>query len=779
MKPLVRLLPLLLLATTAPAADPLRVLAPDDWPRDARLGKAKTLDDYFPMDVPASKEAWETRRKALREQVLVANGLWPLPEKTPLHAVIHGKIDRDEYTVEKVFFASYPGHYITGNLYRPKKARDKVPGVLCPHGHWPNGRFYDAGEREAQAQMRQGAEKTLEGARYPLQARCAMLARMGCVVFHYDMVGRADSNQIGHAAGFTDAEAELRLQSFMGLQTWNSIRALDFLLSLPEVDARRIGVTGASGGGTQTFILCAVDDRPAVAFPAVMVSTAMQGGCICENCSYLRQDAGNIDLAGLFAPKPLAMSGAHDWTIDIERKGLPELKALYRLYGAEDRVMAKCFPEFGHNYNQVSREVMYNWFNKHLGLGEKEPVTEKPFKPVPPAELSVFNAEYPLPKDAVDADGLRKYMSEKSDEQISALLPKDAISLREYRRVIGTALCVMAGGGLPETSQVEMTPVGDKEERDGVTWRKFLLGRKGQKEGVPAVGLRGEAFDGTVVVWIHPRGKASLFRDGKLVPEARKILEAKAGILAPDVFWTGEAQGIVVQVRTDAKKLQAYNLSAAKVEAAIKKATGKAVSLGDQRFLLPRDGGADVTQAIRNAVVSDTAGVQVRVADVAVVTPRETLPVSGTYAGYTFGYNRPLLANRIHDILTAVACARAHEKTKKVDLVGFEAAGPWVLLARSLCGDTVARTAADVNGFRFDKVRRVDDEMMLPGVLKYGGLSALAALTAPNELLIHNHRSTGSGRWLKAVYTVAKADNRLQRSGDKMESEKVVAWLLR
>src|SRR5207248_1490714 len=106
----------------------------------------------------------------------------------------------------------------------------------------------------------------------------------------------------------TDAEAELHLQSFMGLQTWNSIRALDFLQSLPEVDARRIGVTGASGGGTQTFMLCAVDDRPAVAFPAVMVSTAMQGGCICENCSYLRQDAGSIDLAGLFAPKPLAMS---------------------------------------------------------------------------------------------------------------------------------------------------------------------------------------------------------------------------------------------------------------------------------------------------------------------------------------------------------------------------------------------------------------------------------------------------------------------------------------
>ena len=135
---------------------------------------------------------------------------------------------------------------------------------------------------------------------------------MGCVVFHYDMVGYADSKQIAHRAGFTDAEAELRLQSFMGLQTCNSIRALDFLVSLPDVDPKRIGVTGASGGGTQTFILCAIDDRPAAAFPAVMVSTGMQGGCICENCSYLRVGTGNIELAGLFAPKPLGMTGADD-----------------------------------------------------------------------------------------------------------------------------------------------------------------------------------------------------------------------------------------------------------------------------------------------------------------------------------------------------------------------------------------------------------------------------------------------------------------------------------
>src|SRR6185295_4910516 len=107
--------------------------------------------------------------------------------------------------------------------------------------------------------------------------------------------------------GFFSTQAELRQQSIMGLQTYNSIRLLDWLSEQPDVDASRIGMTGASGGGTQTFILCAIDPRPAVAFPAVMVSTAMQGGCTCENCSHLRVGTGNIEICALIAPRPLGM----------------------------------------------------------------------------------------------------------------------------------------------------------------------------------------------------------------------------------------------------------------------------------------------------------------------------------------------------------------------------------------------------------------------------------------------------------------------------------------
>ncbi len=679
-------------------SDPSRILPDDKKPTDGRLTQVRTLNDKdFDLVVPATRQAWESRKKAVREQVLVANGLWPMPEKTPLQPVIHGKIERDGYTVEKVFFASYPGHYVTGNLYRPTSQKGPHAGVLCPHGHWANGRLFEAGDAVVQASLDSKAEKTKAGAKYPLQARCAQLARMGCVVFHYDMVGYADSLAIPHRQGFTDVEAELRLQNFMGLQTWNSIRSLDFLLSLPDVDPKRIGVTGASGGGTQTFLLCGIDDRPSAAFPAVMVSTQMQGGCVCENCSYLRVGTGNIELAGLFAPKPLAMSGADDWTIDIESKGLPELKALYRLYNAEDRVAAHCWPEFKHNYNQHAREMMYNWFNKHLHLGQPEPVAEKPFEPVPPRQLSVWDEQHPRPQDALNASALRKQLTEASDKQIKALLPTDAAGVARFRQVIGPALRVMVNDQLPAAAEVEATEVGDKVERDGLTWRKYLLGRKDQREQVPALGIRGKDFNGTVVVWIHPEGKSSLWQDGKLTAAARKVLDSKAAILAVDVFGTGE-------------------LSLAKPPA-----------------------------------------------------------VNAGFAGFTFGYNRPLLAQRVHDILTAVAFAHSHDKTKAVHLAGMGKAGVWVLLARGLCGDAVARTVADGAGFRFESIKSTGDENMLPGAVKYGDLDALAALAVPGELGLLNVKTDG---WLKTVYEAAGARDRLQTIG-KSSVDEMMAWLVR
>ena len=142
-------------------------------------------------------------------------------------------------------------------------------------------------------------------------------------------------------------------------------------------------------------------------------------------------------IAALFAPKPLAMSGAHDWTIDIERKGLPELKQIYALYGQADDVYAKCLPQFGHNYNRVSREMMYDWFNAHLNLGHKSPIVEEDFWPIDPKDLTVFDAEHPRPADAKTAPELREEMTAIAKKQFAELFPKDKAGLAHYREVVG------------------------------------------------------------------------------------------------------------------------------------------------------------------------------------------------------------------------------------------------------------------------------------------------------------------------------------------------------
>ena len=683
----------------APGADapPTSLYEPGRKPADARLKAPKTLDDYFPFAVPATREEWEARRVRLREQLLVALGLWPMPEKTPLNAVVHGKIQRDGYTVEKAFFASMPGHYVSGNLYRPAGTTGRGPAVLSPHGHWPNGRFYEAPDKDVERQLKTGAETTREGAKFPLQARCANLARMGFVVFHYDMVGNADSTAIPHREGFRDAAADLRLQSFMGLQTWNSICALDFLTGLPDVDPAKVGVTGASGGGTQTFILCAVDDRPAAAFPAVMVSTAMQGGCVCENCSHLRVGTGNVELAALFAPKPLAMSGADDWTKELMTKGFSELKKLYTLYGKPENVAARVWPEYPHNYNQPAREFMYAWFARHL-LGRDGPVAERPFTPVPPKELSVYDAAHPRPADELGAAKLRERMTAAADRQLAALAPNDAASLAEFRRVVGTALRVMVHDQLPKEVAVRKGPVASNH--DGLGLHLAVLGRVDEGDAVPCTGVFGPKGPGdTLVVWVHPRGKASLFDGGKLAAPVRALLAGGCAVVAPDVFGVGE------------------------------------------------------------------------------LAPDKPYPVNPTFAGYTFGYNRTPLADRVHDVLTLVGFGTAVLKVKRVHLVGWGEAGPWVVLAKALAGQAVARTAADLNRFRFDKVTAPADPMTLPGAVKYGGLGAFLALCAPDPVLAYN--DADPGRLPEAAYAAAAAGGQLTHTGDAPPTDKVVEWLLK
>ena len=310
-----------------------------------------------------NKALWEKRRKMLKESILKGMNLSPLPDRTPLNAVIESKRIKDGYSVENVFFESISGYYVCGNLYRPLDTSVKHPGILCPHGHFEGdslgayGRF-----------------------RPDMQKRCATLARMGAVVFSYNMFawGGESIKQLDTLA-IIEKPVSATIWKYHGvpfaltIQTWSSMRALDFLQSLPDVDPGKIGVTGASGGGTQTFLLAALDDRVSVSVPVVMVSCHFFGGCNCESGLPIHQSknhfTNNAEIAAMFAPKPLLLiSDGDDWTKTVQTLEYPFIKRTYSFYGAENNVESVYFPEGVHDYGYAKRIPVYHFMAKHLGL---------------------------------------------------------------------------------------------------------------------------------------------------------------------------------------------------------------------------------------------------------------------------------------------------------------------------------------------------------------------------------------------------------------------------
>lgn len=423
---------------------------------DAARPPLVDLDGHFPMTVPQTPEQWHERAEALRLQVRVALGLHPMPALAEPQATIHGRRRMDGYTVEKVILESLPGHFVTGSLYRPNgdglddgDAATARPAVLYAHGHWSDGRFYQTGDAQVRQLIASGAERFENAAINHMQAACVQLARMGIVVLQYDMIGYADSQQISfqraHRYGINDsnppttelgwplysATAEGYGQSIMALQTINSLQAFEMLSRLDDVDPERIAITGASGGGTQSFIASAVEPRLAAALPAVMVSTGMQGGCVCENACGLRVASGNIELAGLTAPRPLAMTTANDWTINMPEDGFPELVRLYEMLGNPKGVELFAGAHFPHNYNHVTRTSMYGWMNRLFGLGLSEPVLESDFELLTAEDLTVWDDDHRPPPSGIDGE---RQMNQAWAQQIDAALALQADDTPQQRQ---------------------------------------------------------------------------------------------------------------------------------------------------------------------------------------------------------------------------------------------------------------------------------------------------------------------------------------------------------
>ena len=394
---------------------------------------AAPKDLNTPREFPpiASAREWKERAAELRQQVLVSCGLWPMPERTPLRAHIFGRVERDGYSVEKVYFQSFPGFYMGGNLYRPLgHGKGPFPGILNPHGHWKEGRMAD----------------TKDGS---IAARCISFARQGMIAFSYDMLGYndtffpdhgdvpTDKLYLRHRRFATNETCQLWNISQMGLQTWNSIRALDFLESLPDVNRKRLACTGESGGGTQTFMLGAVDDRLAVQAPIVMVSHTMQGGCSCENAPGLRVQFSNMEIAAAAAPRPqFLVAATGDWTRATLTVEGPAIAHIYSLLKAPEKLQYVRF-DFNHNYNQTSREAVYAAFRKWLLRMKPESVNfhEPPYQKEPDEILRVW-PDAKLPSDALTEKQFTDWLIQGYQAQIDGLMPRSKSSLSRYKKLM-------------------------------------------------------------------------------------------------------------------------------------------------------------------------------------------------------------------------------------------------------------------------------------------------------------------------------------------------------
>ena len=379
----------LLLAIPAFADDKPDTKRGDEMIEKYLASLTKEVNGRF-LDGAKTRDEWEKKLPRLRQEYLDMLGLWPLPEKTPLHATVTGTLEHEGIVIEKLHYQSRPGLYVTGNLFRPKKPDGKLPAIFYVCGHEGRGR---------------------DGNKTAYQDHGLWFAKNGYVCLVVDTLQLGEIPGIHHgtyregrwwwqALGYTPA----------GVECWNGIRGIDYLVSRPDVDPERIGVTGISGGGASTVWIAAADERVKVAVPvsgmsdleSYVTNKVINGHC---DCMFLVNTYGWewTTIAALIAPRPLLFANSdHDklFPMDGNRRIIERLRKVYKMYDKPDLV-DEYVSEGEHAYRPDLRVAVFKFINKHL-KNDKSEVKDVDFKLLPGKELRVFPEDKDLPKDSIN-----------------------------------------------------------------------------------------------------------------------------------------------------------------------------------------------------------------------------------------------------------------------------------------------------------------------------------------------------------------------------------------
>lgn len=314
--------------------DKLYKIKPYEYPRRQPEDGQKMIS--WLTSLYSDKATWEARRDTLRKEVRERLGIDKLLPLCSKEKPEYSKIRKfDGYTVQNFRLKTANGHTVCGSIYAPT-SKGKHPLIICPNGHFSNGRY---GKVQ--------------------QLRLGTLARMGAICVDYDLWGWGESaDEVGSKAHQTP-EAHV-------MQALNGIRILDWMIQRKDVDTKRIGVNGGSGGGTQTVLLTVLDNRFTAANPVVSVSSWFDGGCPCESGMPIQLAGGgtcNAELAAMFAPKPMMLvSDGGDWTSTTPELEYPYLQRIYGFYGATDKVSNIHLPKERHDFGDNKRNAVYKFF---------------------------------------------------------------------------------------------------------------------------------------------------------------------------------------------------------------------------------------------------------------------------------------------------------------------------------------------------------------------------------------------------------------------------------